>query len=117
MPAAEYDAWLAREAMPAPAAVERRRAARAVRCFLAAGCGACHAVRGTAASGTIGPDLTHLGSAPLGRHRHAAARPPTTSRASSPTASTSSRATGCREFRIFSADEHDALAAYLLSLR
>ena len=29
--------------------------------FLAAGCGACHAVRGTAANGTIGPDLTHLG--------------------------------------------------------
>jgi cytochrome c oxidase subunit 2 len=24
------------------------------------GCGACHAVRGTAAEGTIGPDLTHL---------------------------------------------------------
>nr|MBA2320390.1 c-type cytochrome [Deltaproteobacteria bacterium] len=26
------------------------------------GCGACHAVRGTAAEGTMGPDLTHVGS-------------------------------------------------------
>lgn len=31
------------------------------RLFDASGCGACHAVRGTAAAGTIGPDLTHVG--------------------------------------------------------
>ena len=30
--------------------------------FLASGCGACHAVRGTPAAGAIGPDLTHVGS-------------------------------------------------------
>ena len=30
--------------------------------FLAAGCGACHAVRGTPATGTVGPDLTHVGA-------------------------------------------------------
>lgn len=30
--------------------------------FLANGCGACHFVRGTAANGEIGPDLTHFGS-------------------------------------------------------
>jgi cytochrome c oxidase subunit 2 len=29
--------------------------------FIAAGCGGCHAVRGTEAKGTIGPDLTHVG--------------------------------------------------------
>lgn len=29
--------------------------------FLAAGCGSCHAVRGTAAAGVIGPDLSRLG--------------------------------------------------------
>ena len=29
--------------------------------FIANGCGACHTVRGTTASGTIGPDLTHFG--------------------------------------------------------
>jgi cytochrome c oxidase subunit 2 len=28
--------------------------------FLGNGCGACHTVRGTAASGRFGPDLTHL---------------------------------------------------------
>ena len=38
------------------------RAARQL--FLAAGCGACHAVRGTEAAGAIGPDLTHVGSRP-----------------------------------------------------
>ncbi|ANW00897.1 cytochrome c oxidase subunit II [Bradyrhizobium icense] len=30
--------------------------------FIATGCGACHTVRGTTASGQIGPDLTHFGS-------------------------------------------------------
>ncbi|MGX7877487.1 c-type cytochrome [Mesorhizobium sp. ORM6] len=30
--------------------------------FLRNGCGACHAVRGTEAHGTIGPDLSHVGS-------------------------------------------------------
>jgi cytochrome c oxidase subunit II len=30
--------------------------------FIASGCGACHAVRGTEANGTIGPELTHIGS-------------------------------------------------------
>ena len=29
--------------------------------FLANGCGACHSVRGSAADGRIGPDLTHVG--------------------------------------------------------
>jgi cytochrome c oxidase subunit 2 len=30
--------------------------------FIAAGCGACHAVRGTSAGGAVGPDLTHFAS-------------------------------------------------------
>lgn len=30
--------------------------------FRSGGCGSCHAVRGTEASGTFGPDLTHVGS-------------------------------------------------------
>lgn len=61
MPPVEYDAWLAREAAPARAPssdIERR--GRDL--FIAAGCGACHIVRGTPAAGAIGPDLTHLGS-------------------------------------------------------
>ncbi|MDG4882738.1 c-type cytochrome [Mesorhizobium sp. WSM4884] len=30
--------------------------------FLRNGCGACHTIRGTEADGTIGPDLSHVGS-------------------------------------------------------
>ncbi len=30
--------------------------------FLARGCSACHAIRGTSADGVVGPDLTHFGS-------------------------------------------------------
>ncbi|CDX22598.1 conserved exported hypothetical protein [Mesorhizobium sp. ORS 3324] len=30
--------------------------------FLRNGCGACHTIRGTEAGGTIGPDLSHVGS-------------------------------------------------------
>ena len=55
-----YAAWLAAEAGPARAPqgeVERR--GRDV--FLSEGCGACHAVRGTPAVGSFGPDLTHVG--------------------------------------------------------
>jgi cytochrome c oxidase subunit 2 len=30
--------------------------------FLQIGCGACHSIKGTEARGTIGPDLSHVGS-------------------------------------------------------
>ncbi len=30
--------------------------------FISSGCGACHTIRGTDATGTVGPDLTHLGT-------------------------------------------------------
>lgn len=36
--------------------------ARGGQLFLGTGCGACHTIRGTAARGAIGPDLTHVGS-------------------------------------------------------
>lgn len=58
MPEAEFEAWLAREARPA--AVDP--AAPGLAIFEAQGCGACHALRGTAAAGAVGPDLTHVGS-------------------------------------------------------
>ncbi|WP_225766877.1 c-type cytochrome [Inquilinus sp. Marseille-Q2685] len=55
-----YDSWLAAEAAPArEPALEPARRGRDL--FLRNGCGACHAVRGTEAGGTIGPDLTHVG--------------------------------------------------------
>jgi cytochrome c oxidase subunit 2 len=61
MPPAEHRQWLLAQA--APAAEPRTEAARLGRSlFQAAGCGACHTVRGTDAAGTIGPDLTHVGS-------------------------------------------------------
>lgn len=55
-----YEAWLAAEAAPAsePASELGRQG---MQLFLQNGCGACHAVRGTEADGTIGPDLTHVG--------------------------------------------------------
>lgn len=57
----DYDAWLAREAASAPPPTSAQEQ-RGRDLFLAAGCGACHVVRGTPAVGLIGPDLTHLGS-------------------------------------------------------
>ena len=60
MEPAAFEEWLANEAAPArPPADARARRGRAV--FLAEGCGACHAVRGTPAEGAFGPDLTHVG--------------------------------------------------------
>jgi len=58
---AAYEAWLEREAQPA-AAPSTAIARRGAQLFLENGCGACHAVRGTEAAGSIGPDLTHVGS-------------------------------------------------------
>ncbi|MDC7785048.1 cytochrome c oxidase subunit II [Rhodoplanes sp. TEM] len=58
---ADFAAWreaqLRRAVEPATPLLARGR-----ELFLAAGCGACHAVRGTPATGSIGPDLTHVGS-------------------------------------------------------
>jgi cytochrome c oxidase subunit 2 len=58
---ADFAVWLADQHTPArlPALP---LAARGQELFLANGCGACHAVRGTSADGVVGPDLTHVGS-------------------------------------------------------
>ncbi|HYD46469.1 MAG TPA: c-type cytochrome [Phenylobacterium sp.] len=56
---AEFEAWRARQAAPAPADPVQARGAAL---FQTAGCGACHTVRGTAANGLAGPDLTHVGA-------------------------------------------------------
>lgn len=53
--------WLDAQAAPAIAPVDAA-AARGYETFLANGCSACHTVRGTAAIGEIGPDLTHVAS-------------------------------------------------------
>lgn len=53
----DYDAWLAQQSSPSPASARDGQAA-----FLANGCGACHTINGTEARGTVGPDLSHVGS-------------------------------------------------------
>ncbi|HEY2353605.1 MAG TPA: cytochrome c oxidase subunit II [Gaiellaceae bacterium] len=58
---AAFATWLRNEEAPARApatAVEREGEST----FSTAGCASCHAIRGTSASGYVGPDLTHLGS-------------------------------------------------------
>ena len=73
-------------------------------------------MRGTAAAGTIGPDLTHLGS----RRSVGADTLPLTQRnlvrfiADGQHVKPGNR---MPPFRIFTADEQEALSAYLLSLR
>ncbi|MDG6110203.1 cytochrome c oxidase subunit II [Dactylosporangium aurantiacum] len=58
---ADFDAWLADIAAPAPARLTAaQQRGRAV--FLNGSCAACHTVRGTRADGTVGPDLTNLAS-------------------------------------------------------
>jgi cytochrome c oxidase subunit 2 len=49
-----FDRWLLAQAGPAATGA-------GASAFIANGCGACHAIRGTPAAGVIGPDLTHVG--------------------------------------------------------
>jgi cytochrome c oxidase subunit 2 len=56
-----FDEWLAAQAAPARNP-ETPLTTRGQTLFGAFGCGGCHTVRGTEATGTIGPDLTHLAS-------------------------------------------------------
>lgn len=53
-----FSEWLASERRPADAADTPRGA----RIFRGYGCGACHTVRGVSEMGSVGPDLTHVGS-------------------------------------------------------
>jgi len=56
-----FRAWLARMSKPARApTTPMQQAGR--RTFLSTSCASCHTVRGTAAHGDVGPDLTHLAS-------------------------------------------------------
>jgi cytochrome c oxidase subunit II len=58
---AEFEAWLDQQSKPAKPPVDPL-AISGQKIFLSSGCGACHAVRGTESHGTVGPDLTHVGS-------------------------------------------------------
>jgi cytochrome c oxidase subunit II len=55
-PRAQFDAWLRHEGLPA------RATGSGAQLFDRVGCGNCHLIRGTNASGKVGPDLTHVAS-------------------------------------------------------
>lgn len=58
----EFERWLDHQATPAVVASAAPAARGGEDAFVSNGCGACHTIRGTAANGVIGPDLTHVGS-------------------------------------------------------
>lgn len=58
---AEFARWLTHQQAAALTPSEPI-AVRGQHAFLANGCSACHAIRGTPAHGVVGPDLTHVGS-------------------------------------------------------
>ena len=111
----EYTDWLARQAAAAspPAGSDERNGAAL---FVAAGCGACHAVDGTAARGTIGPNLTHLGGRrSIGVDQNAMSRDSilgflTEGQRIKP-------GNHMPEFKVLRQNERDAIASYLLSLK
>jgi cytochrome c oxidase subunit 2 len=53
---ADFQRWLREQAAPARPQPEGEQT------FRADGCADCHTIRGTGADGTVGPDLTHIGS-------------------------------------------------------
>lgn len=60
-PPAEFAAWLNQQAQPAQEPdTEQERLGREV--IETSTCATCHTVRGTSADGTLGPELTHVGS-------------------------------------------------------
>lgn len=59
---ASFQAWLANMARPLAPVPVSGRAREGERLFMSRGCGGCHQLRGTEATGTVGPDLTHVAS-------------------------------------------------------
>ena len=57
----DFDAWLAAQASPATAPTDPI-ATRGMAVVTGGACAMCHVVRGTAAAGKAGPDLTHFGA-------------------------------------------------------
>lgn len=115
LPPAEFATWREREAADAERA-ETGRQRRGATLFAGAGCGGCHTIRGTAANGLIGPDLTHLGS----RHSLAAATLPNNAAAIARWIAhneTIKPGNLMPEYRVFSDADLHALADYLFALK
>jgi cytochrome c oxidase subunit 2 len=110
-----FHGWLAEQRAPAIEPTESL-AMQGREHFLANGCSACHAIRGTEAAGLVGPDLTHVGSRlTLGAGR----LPNDTDSFARWIAQTDQVKPGVLmpHFRMLPADEVRALAAYLASLQ
>jgi cytochrome c oxidase subunit II len=60
-PPRRFRDWLTREGQPAATPTDATPA-RGRDVFLSSACAGCHTIRGTAAEGDVGPDLTHVGS-------------------------------------------------------
>jgi cytochrome c oxidase subunit 2 len=110
---AEFEDWLKTANRPAPDGTHEGPGAAL---FHAAGCGACHAIRGTKAAGLIGPDLSRIGA----RRFLAAATMPNTPEDLTRLIThgqTVKPGNAMPEFRIFSDQELRSLATYLTSLK
>ncbi|HEX3596286.1 MAG TPA: c-type cytochrome [Polyangiaceae bacterium] len=111
----EFDRWLAAQRLPAAEPIsEQERLGRAV--FERSGCLLCHQIRGTAAHGNVGPDLTHVAS----RHRIAGgALENDTANLAAWITHAQSLKPGCQmpDLTRFSGEELLALVAYLQRLR
>lgn len=60
-PQEDFEAWLEMQASPA-VTPEEPLLVRGRDVFMETACRACHTIRGTPATGTLGPDLTHVGA-------------------------------------------------------
>lgn len=112
---ADFARWRAVRLSP-PGPPQTPLARRGAEVFAASGCGACHRVKGTAANGLAGPDLTFVGAR---RSLGAGILPNNQGTLAGWVADSQAIKPGNRmpPFRIFSGEELRALAAYLESLR
>ncbi len=115
LPNDEFEAWLRKARGPAREP-DTQLLEHGQRLVMTSGCGACHTIRGTPATGVIGPDLTHVGL----RHSIAAATLPATAPAIARWLVHNQEIKPENKmppYGIFSATELDAISAYLASLR
>jgi cytochrome c oxidase subunit 2 len=61
-PQSDFDAWLAHQREVPPAVPQDPNVERGQEVFFSSACVYCHTIQGTNASGTLGPDLTHIAS-------------------------------------------------------
>ena len=112
---AQFEDWLAAQRGPAAKPLTPTQM-QGEGLFLSTGCGGCHAIRGTPAAGTIGPDLTHVG----GRLSIAAATLPSTATSFARWISDNQHIKPNNRmpaFGILSNDQLAALGAYLAALK